>query len=70
LREQLEFRDLDSKGIKNMLVQRLQDALDREKKETEQSDVPKSSEIDETMVVKIKEELVELMETDEAVEEV
>ena len=70
MREQLEFRDLDSKGIKNMLVQRLQDALDREKKETEQSDVPKSSEIDETMVVKIKEELVESMETDEAVEEV
>ena len=73
------MRSLDSKGVKNVLSQRLQDVLDKEKSEdpnpvfeepVDESQSKEQEPKDEQppLLIKIKEELVELMETDEAVE--
>jgi hypothetical protein len=121
LREELELRGLDSKGVKNILMQRLMDAIEKEKaldKENEgnneaiqpqnepnsgeeateqskeqeeggggdeqiqpeqgneQAEVPQQNAPEkqntvvkekESIMVKIKEEIIELMETDETV---
>ncbi|KAL7072465.1 hypothetical protein ACQ4LE_008298 [Meloidogyne hapla] len=109
LREELDLRGIDSKGLKNALTQRLSEAIAKEKENEDksekegtdgqekqleavpeqldlaakesQSDVSKEqqqSKPDEpspqkanepSIMVKIKEEIVELMETDEAPEE-
>nr|CAD2171761.1 unnamed protein product [Meloidogyne enterolobii] len=116
LREELELRGLDSKGLKNALSQRLSEAIGKEKendeknenqggqpqekladeampdteqqqnlvnkevsKEQQQQEVAKPTEqqqppaqksnTEPSIMVKIKEEIIELMETDEAPEE-
>nr|CAD2172574.1 unnamed protein product [Meloidogyne enterolobii] len=112
LREELELRGLDSKGLKNVLSQRLSEAIGKEKEndeknenqggqqqekladeamadteqqqqqnlvskeqqqeakpnEQQQSPAQKSN-TEPSIMVKIKEEIIELMETDEAPEE-
>lgn len=57
LREELETRGLDSKGVKNSLIQRLQEAIDKEKNSEETS-------------AEKPPETVEKMDTDEALETV
>ncbi|CAK5084253.1 unnamed protein product [Meloidogyne enterolobii] len=115
LREELELRGLDSKGLKNVLSQRLSEAIGKEKENDEKNEnqvgqqQPQEKPADEAMpdteqqqqnlvskeqeeeeegakpneqqppaqkttsepsiMVKIKEEIIELMETDEAPEE-
>lgn len=53
LRQELEARRLDSKGVKNSLIQRLQEALDEEKV------------IEEKGQNEVKDELVEVPDTQE-----
>uniref|UniRef100_A0A915NDE0 SAP domain-containing protein n=1 Tax=Meloidogyne javanica TaxID=6303 RepID=A0A915NDE0_MELJA len=112
LREELELRGLDSKGLKNVLSQRLSEAIGKEKendeknenqggqqqekqadeampdteqqqqqnlvskeqqqeeaKPNEQQPPAQKSNTEPSIMVKIKEEIIELMETDEAPEE-
>lgn len=90
MRDELEARQLESKGVKNVLMQRLQEAIEKEKAEDKATDksVPNADsqqnemETDtqqqeqqqkentgekQSIVVQIKEEIIELMETDEVV---
>lgn len=101
LREQLELRSLDSKGVKNVLMQRLMDAIEKEKMADPQNvgngapaqqqpdaqaatatassaltEDPTAAAVGEesekakqSIILNIKEEIIELMETDEASEE-
>ncbi|KAL3110206.1 hypothetical protein niasHT_015809 [Heterodera trifolii] len=85
LRDELEARKLESRGVKNVLMQRLHEAIEREKNEenpteeqtnelierpteTNTDDQKQQNEASEkqSIVVQIKEEIIELMETDEA----
>lgn len=55
MRDELEARGLDSKGVKNSLIQRLQEALGKEKME------------DEGANIKNEPKLIEKMETEEVI---
>lgn len=66
MREELEARSLESKGVKNALIQRLQEALDKER-EADGVSSPLAEEVTKHPVITIKEEIVELMETNETV---
>ena len=92
MREELEARQIEIKGVKNVLMQRLQEAIDKEKAEAKEAGVEenvpqqqmqkpvensgkmvadeekkKPEKEKESIVVQIKEEIIELMETDEVV---
>lgn len=67
LRDELEARGLESKGVKSVLIQRLEEALTKER-EADGVATPPSSPINKQhKIITIKEELVELMETNDDV---